>query len=104
MYDHKWDKNTDNERSKFIDKMHGLELAVHPYTLRDDQLQFRDNAYDETKLFADKGVDGVFTEYPSSTFSIFEGLGSNANFPEQEGKDDHSFLALAYEAIRMNFI
>ena len=102
MYDSQGQSETSNDRSKFVDRMHSLDLAVHPYTLRNDQLHFRDTAYGETKLYADKGVDGVFTEFPSSTFAIFENLGSQANFPSQDKSSD--FLAHAYEALRMNFL
>ena len=51
--------------------MHSLDMAVHPYTLRNDSLKYRESAYEETQLYVDKGIDGVFTEFPSATFTMF---------------------------------
>jgi len=77
-----WDKSkVDNSYSPFIEKMHELELAVHPYTLQDDMLHYRSTAYDEAQLFVDKGVDGVFLEFPHSEHDLFSHMGSKANFP-----------------------
>jgi glycerophosphoryl diester phosphodiesterase len=64
-----WDKSTaTNTYSSFIEKMHSLDLAVHPYTLKDDNLDYRNNAFAETQLYVDNGIDGLFTEYPETTF------------------------------------
>ena len=71
--------------------MHSLELAVHPYTLQDDKLKYRDSAYDEQQLYIDKGVDGVFCEFPHSVNDVFTHLGSNAQWPTtQESESDAS--------------
>ena len=61
--------------------MHSLELAVHPYTLKDDSLTYKSNAFAETELFVDNGIDGVFTEYPHTTYELFKGFGSKAAWP-----------------------
>lgn len=61
-----------NTKSAFIDEMHARNLTVHPWTLRDDDLQYTSTPADETTLFADKGVDGIFTEFVSTTYSVFE--------------------------------
>ena len=77
-----WVKKTaKNTYSNFIEKMHSINLAVHPYTLKDDQPVYRDNAFLETQLYIDNGVDGVFTEYPETTYEIFTGFGSKAAWP-----------------------
>ena len=77
-----WIKKTaNNTYSKFIEKMHSLNLAVHPYTLKNDNLQYRKNAFLETQLYVDNGIDGVFTEYPQTTYEILTGLGSKAAWP-----------------------
>jgi len=57
--------------SLFVDEMHKRNLAVHPYTLRDDSLQYTSNPAQETALYFDKGVDGIFTEFVQTTYSLF---------------------------------
>lgn len=37
-----------NTYSNFIETMHSYDLAVHPYTMKDDDLKYRNNAYLET--------------------------------------------------------
>jgi len=72
-----WDKKTvENTYSNFVERMHSLDLAVHPYTLKNDNLQYKSSAFAESLLFVDKGVDGVFTEFPETTFVLFKGLGN----------------------------
>lgn len=57
-----------NTYSNFVETMHSYDLAVHPYTLKNDSLAYRTNAYLETQLYVDNGVDGAFTEYCGTTF------------------------------------
>jgi len=64
MLKHNFDSTT---RSQFIDEMHALDLAVHPWTMRDDHLVYMDSAIEETLLYLTKGVDGLFTEFPHTT-------------------------------------
>ena len=54
--------------------MHSLDLAVHAYTLKNDNLQYKSSAFAESLLFVEKGVDGVFTEFPETTFVLFKGF------------------------------
>ena len=61
----------DSLPSPFVKEMHDRNLQVHPWTLREDALTFTTNAADEHKLYFDKGVDGVFTEFVSTTYGIF---------------------------------
>ena len=49
--------------SPFIEEMHNRDLAVHPYTLRDDSLTYTSTPAQETALYYHKGVDGIFTEF-----------------------------------------
>jgi glycerophosphoryl diester phosphodiesterase len=60
-----------NTESAFINEMHDRDLQVHPWTLRNDDLQYTTNAADETVLYYTKGVDGIFTEFVSTTYGIF---------------------------------
>ena len=77
-----WDKTrVENNYSPFITQMHELELAVHPWTLQDDILVYRSSAYDEAQLYVDKGIDGVFCEYPHSENEMLTHIGTKANFP-----------------------
>ena len=68
----------------FVNYMHSLELAVHPYTFADDHLYYTSSAVDEAQLYVDKGVDGLFCEFPHSTFNLFSLMGSKADFPTSE--------------------
>ena len=77
-----WDKtNVDNLTSPFISSMHEMELAVHPYTLQDDKLVYRSSAFEETQLYVDKGIDGMFTEFPHATDDLFNHMGNKSGFP-----------------------
>ena len=37
-------------------------------------LLYRDNAYEEAKVYFDMGLDGLFTEFPHTTLDTFEDL------------------------------
>jgi len=44
-----WDHSKiTNTYSPFIEEMHALELAVHPYTLQDDKLKYTSSMFEET--------------------------------------------------------
>ena len=58
--------------SKFIEFCHSKNLQVHPWVLQDDILSYSSNPIDEAKIWAIKGVDGYFTEFPESTLSSLE--------------------------------
>ena len=68
-----WDrfKMTDDKYSDFIAMMHSLDIAVHPWPLKDDYLNYRKTAYAETKMFVNKGVDGFFVEFPADSLKWF---------------------------------
>ncbi len=51
--------------------MHKLKLQVHPYVIQDDNLQYSDNAITENHAYIQKGVDGLFTEFPHTTYETF---------------------------------
>lgn len=46
-------------------------MYVHPWVLRNDELFFTSNPIDENLFYIDAQVDGLFTEFPESTFSVF---------------------------------
>ena len=97
LTDMTWDKTTAaNTYSNFITHMHELGLAVHPYTVQDDKLKYRDTAYDEAQLYVDNGSDGVFCEFPHGKYDMFKHMGSSAAFPPasflEEQKEEHLFL------------
>lgn len=71
----------DEDYSNFIQQMHDLELAVHPYTVQDDKLHYESKVYDETELYVNKGVDGLFVEFPHTQYVLLNHFGSKANFP-----------------------
>jgi glycerophosphoryl diester phosphodiesterase len=72
--------NTTND-SKFIEEAHNLGLAVHPYTLKDDMLQWTDSPMKEHILFMNKKVDGIFTEFPHMSHNAFTYFESKNSFP-----------------------
>lgn len=52
-----------------VDRAHELDLVVHPYTFRRDQLpEFADDYQHLLRIFLeDVGVDGLFTDFPDLT-------------------------------------
>ena len=67
--------------------MHQLKMAVHPWEIQDDELKFEDTVYEEVSRYINKGVDGVFTEFPSATYTLVEETGSKADFPSTSSVD-----------------
>ena len=61
--------------------MHDLKMAVHPWEIQDDELKFEDTVYEEVSRYINKGVDGVFGEFPHAQYTLFQHFGSKANFP-----------------------
>jgi glycerophosphoryl diester phosphodiesterase len=68
--------------SLFVEECHELGLAVHPYSLQDDMLKYTSSPLDEHKLFVDKGVDGVFCEFPHLSRAAFEKIKAWNAFPQ----------------------
>lgn len=89
--------NDDEEYSQYIRQMHKLELAVHPYTDQDDHLHYEKDVYDEAAHYVNKGVDGLFVEFPHAQLVILEHLGTKADFPAQatakQGPAETKFLS-----------
>lgn len=76
-----WDTSVvSNDPSSFVSLMHSLGLAVHPFTLQDDKLIYRKSAYEETKLYVDVGIDGIFCEFPQITYTLLQSFGSKSNW------------------------
>ena len=61
--------------------MHDLKMAVHPWEIQYDELKFEDTVYKEVSRYINKGVDGVFGEFPHTQYVLFQDFGSKANFP-----------------------
>lgn len=57
--------------SKFIEEAHSLDLSVHPYILQDDSLHYSKSAINETMYYLYKNADGIFTEFPRLTLSLY---------------------------------
>jgi len=68
--------------SKFIEEAHSLGLGVHPYILQDDTLVYTKNPIEETKMYMNKMVDGIFTEFPHMTYSVYTEFKSSNTFPK----------------------
>ena len=59
--------------------MHELELAVHPWGFKEDRLKYMSTLYEETQLYFDSGIDGLFCELPEATYLNFEHISAKAN-------------------------
>jgi glycerophosphoryl diester phosphodiesterase len=61
-----------NNGASFIGECHKRGMYVHPWVLRNDELYFTENAIDENIWYINAQVDGLFTEFPETTFAVFE--------------------------------
>lgn len=68
--------------SAFVEDAHKHGLAVHPYTLQDDMLIFTGNPIEETMIYLNKQVDGIFTEFPHMTYSVYTQFKGKNRFPQ----------------------
>lgn len=57
-------------------EMHALNMTVHPFTLIDDKSVYQMSDVTVTKMMAMKGIDGIYTDFPLSTWSSFQLIGS----------------------------
>lgn len=59
-------RNSEAQGSRFVGEAHAAGLAVHPYTLRREDLAGGSAAFDRVleRLFLDWKVDGLFTDFP----------------------------------------
>ena len=53
FYDYDDKEDAQETYSKFVTKMHGKGLAVHPYTLKNDKLLCRETIWEEHKLYVE---------------------------------------------------
>lgn len=60
-----------------------MGLAVHPYPLKDDFLVWSNppNPIEEHLIFLNKKIDGIFTEFPHMTHSVYNKYASSNDFP-----------------------
>lgn len=80
--------------SRFVEECHRLELAVHPYSLQDDMLKWTTAPLDEHELFANKQVDGIFTEFPHLTKAAFLRFKSLNEFPPASAIHEAGFMGV----------
>ena len=79
-------KDWKNEKGQtFNQAAHAHGLAVHPWVLRNDELYFTDNAIKENQFYWEVDCDGIFTEFPETTWAVF----SNASL-KPSMKKEHS--------------
>ena len=59
-------KNLVFDDPTLVDRAHGAGLAVHPYTLRADELPDAFTSFEEelAHLYGERRVDGLFTDFP----------------------------------------
>ena len=64
--------------SPFVKRMHDMDLVIHPWTHRSDDLRVLGKTpLEEIQFFRDKGVDGIMTEWPGETLGFFEAMRCN---------------------------
>jgi hypothetical protein len=58
--------------------------------MKDDFLEWTTNPIAENIIFMEKGVDGLFTEFPHMTKAVYTQFKSENRFPEDFGIADYS--------------
>ena len=48
-----------------------MQLDIHPWYVRDDILDHTDNPVKENLLYFDLKMNGIFTEFPHLTVSVY---------------------------------
>lgn len=71
-----------DKKSAFIEEAHKYGLGVHPYTLQDDMLLYTSNPIQETLVYLNKHVDGIFTEFPHMTYAVYTQFYGKNRFPQ----------------------
>ena len=72
----KWPKHeVNNNFSEYSKYMQELDMVIHPYFLQTDMRQYRKTGYEETRMYVNRGVDGIFAEQPTECYQWFEELG-----------------------------
>ncbi|MCL4109819.1 UNVERIFIED_CONTAM: hypothetical protein GTU68_059566 [Idotea baltica] len=71
----------DRKISELVKHAHAVNLVVHPYTLRADDLQETVRSVDDLMdlLFREAKVDGLFTDFPDVTAKWLDGQQSTEN-------------------------
>ncbi len=66
--------SSDLQISELVERAHDMDLVVHPYTFRRDEMPGYARDFNELlKIFLDDiGVDGVFTDFPDLTVEYIE--------------------------------
>ena len=71
-----WPKHlVNNDYSEYSRYMQELDMVIHPYFLQTDMRQYRKTGYEETRMYVNRGVDGIFAEQPTECYLWFEELG-----------------------------
>ena len=63
--------------------MHAYNMTVFPCFLRDDQILYGNSEADQTKTVVMKGVDGIFTDFVSSTLRAVTLIGTQSTLALQ---------------------
>jgi len=56
----------------FVERTKQTGMLIHPWYVRDEQLDFTSSPITENIAMLEAKVDGLFTEYPHMTLSSFE--------------------------------
>lgn len=66
-----WNPSGQRQVSQLVQLAHAAKLAVHPYTVRRDELPKNCSSVDElhAALFTEAGADGVFTDFTDLTLA-----------------------------------
>jgi len=66
-----WSPSGQRQVSQLVKLAHAAKLAVHPYTVRRDELPKNCSSVDElhAAIFAEAGADGVFTDFTDLTLA-----------------------------------
>ena len=70
----------DRKVTALVKEAHARKLAVHPYTIRADELPKTVTSLDEFHrlIFVEAGVDGVFSDFPDKTVAFARALGKGS--------------------------
>lgn len=76
-----WDKNGKSRVGDFVRYARDAGLAVHPYTVRADELPKNCPSLDalHAAIFRDAGIDGVFTDFSDKTIAWLKKNGMREN-------------------------
>ena len=85
--------------SKFVTFCHELGLIVHVFTLRNEDRfiswEFEQDVYKELAYFIDSGVDGIFTDFPSTLDQYLDCFSCSFN-PNRSKATSNFYVALLF--------